>query len=259
MTQRSVRGTLEDIAKKVKREKLLPPAIVIIGEVVKVGEKFDWLKKGKKVLFTGLSKERFFLKGNYFHLPLIRIEPMKDYSEFDGYLRDIKRFEWVVFSSRYGVKYFFERLMAIGKDVRSLGGIKIAAIGTSTKNALFALGITTDLVPREESSRGLLKEFGRLGVNGKRIFLPRSDISDKNLSSGLGDLGAIVTTTYAYRNVPAQTLPDLDLGWFDEVAFTSPSGVRNFVKKYKGLPKGVKADYIGDVTSKEAKRWHLAD
>jgi len=52
-------------------------------------------------------------------------------------------------------------------------------------------------------------------------------------------------------------LPDLDLSRFDEIMFTSPSTVRNFKKRYKRVPKGVKISWIGDVTSKEVKRCRL--
>ena len=250
-------GTLGDIAAKAKRARVRPPAIVIVGEVVKLERRFNWLRKTKRILFTGLSKERFFMNGAYFHLPTIKIEPMADDSQFDNHLRNIKAFDWIVFSSRYGVEYFFKRLKHIGLDVRTLKGIKIASIGSSTARSLSELGIVSDLVPKEESSEGLLKEFGRVGVRGRKLFLPRSDISDKHLSDGFAKLGAKVTTSFAYRNVPAGGLPDLNLGWFDEVMFTSPSGVRNFISRYGALPKGVKPSFIGDVTLKEGKRCRL--
>ena len=51
-------------------------------------KEFNWLKKTRRILFTGLSKERFFIKGAYFHLPLIKIEPLEDYEEFDNYLKN---------------------------------------------------------------------------------------------------------------------------------------------------------------------------
>lgn len=255
VTQKVLTGALGDIAAKAGENKIRPPAIIIIGEVVKLEKRFDWLRKNKRILFTGLSKERYFTKGaNYFHLPLIRIVPMEGYEEFDGHLKDIRRFDWVIFSSRYGVEYFFKRLEIIGYDSRALSGVKVAAIGASTKDRLLDFGILADLVPRDESSEGLLKEFGKIGLKGAKIFLPRSDISDKNLSDGFKRLGAQVLTAFAYRNVPAKDLPDLDLNSFDEIMFTSPSTVRNFKARYGKVPRRVKASFIGAVTRKEAQR-----
>jgi len=259
LTQSRVIGTLRDIVLKIKKQKLKPPVIIIIGEVVKLERKFNWLEKNRKILFTGLSQERFFLKGNYLHLPLIRIAPLYDYGEFDTHLKNLKGFDWLVFTSRYGVKYFFERLKTIELDSRVLKGIQIAAIGNSTENALFECGIRADLVPKKESSIGLLEGFKRLDLNNKKIFLPRSDLSDKGLELGLRKLGARIIAPVAYRNVMPENLPDLDLEDFDEILFTSPSGVRNFVKRYGPIPGRIKVNCIGGVTRKEAKRCRALD
>ncbi|MBU1998351.1 MAG: uroporphyrinogen-III C-methyltransferase [Candidatus Omnitrophota bacterium] len=256
-TQKVLSANLEDIAKRAKREGIKPPAIIVVGDVVKLGKRFNWLKKNKKIIFTGLSEERFFIKGVYFHLPLIKIEPMDDYRGFDNYLKNISDYDWLIFASRYGVEYFFKRLEAVGLDSRVLNGIKIAAVGDSTKNRLLDFGIKADLVPRNESSKGLIERFKKENFKGKNIFLPRSDISDKGLEKELGKLGALVTTSVAYRNVMPKDLPDLDLNDFDKIMFTSPSTVRNFKKRYKKVPKKVKIRYIGDVTLREIKRCRL--
>jgi uroporphyrinogen III methyltransferase/synthase len=250
---------LDDIAARAKNKKIRPPAIVIVGQVVNSERKLDWLKKSRKILFTGLSKERFFTKGFYIHLPLIKIAPLGSYKEFDAHLKNLGEFDWLVFTSRYGVKYFFERLRSVGLDSRSLCGAQIAVIGNSTKNALLERGIITDLVPEEESSTGLLKKLKTIDLKDKKIFLPRSDLSDKGLTDGLKRMGARVTASVAYTNEMPENLPDLELGSFDEVMFTSPSGVRNFMKRYGPVPEGVKVSCIGEVTEREAMRCRLLD
>lgn len=256
-TQKVLSGTLGDIAKRAKRERIKPPAIIVVGDVVKLGKRFNWLRKNKKILFTGLSEERFFIKGVYFHLPLIKIEPMNDYREFDNYLKNIGDYDWIIFASRYGAEYFFKRLGAVGLDSRVLNGIRIAAVGNSTRNRLSDFGIRADLVPKDESSKGMVKEFKKIDLKNKKAFLPRSDISDKGLESELKRLGANVTSSFAYRNVMPDDLPDLDWRNFNEIIFTSPSTVKNFKKRYKRVPKKVKIRYIGDVTLREIKRCRL--
>ncbi|MDP6686160.1 MAG: uroporphyrinogen-III C-methyltransferase, partial [Candidatus Omnitrophota bacterium] len=222
-TQRVLTGALKDIVKKAKRERIKPPAIIIVGKVVSLEKRCNWLKKNKRVLFTGLSKERFFIDGTYFHLPLIKMGPLSDYREFDNYLKGINRFDWIVFASRYGVEYFFKRLKLIGGDVRALKGIKMAVVGNSTKERLLDFGILSDLVPKNESSLGLVERFKKEDLSGKKIFMPRSDLSDKGLEKALERLGARVTTSVAYKNTREENLPDLDLNFFDEIMFTSPS------------------------------------
>ncbi|MFH1779095.1 MAG: uroporphyrinogen-III C-methyltransferase [Candidatus Omnitrophota bacterium] len=257
LTQKVLTGTLGNIVTRAKEQNIKPPAIIIIGEVVKLEKEFNWLKKNKRILFTGISPQRFFEKGTIFHQPLIKMEPLNDYKEFDKEIRSIDGYDWIIFSSRYGVQYFFQRLYKIGYDTRRLSEVKIAAIGNSTRNWLLDFGVIADVVPKEESSKGLINEFKKIDIRNRRIFLPRSDISDKGLAQGLSSLGAKVTSCVAYKNVMPDNLPDLDLRFFDEVMFTSPSGVRNFVKRYGTLPKSVKVRCIGDVTFKEARRWHL--
>lgn len=256
-TQRLLTGTLKDIAKKARLWKISSPAVVIVGEVVNLESRFNWFRKNKRILFTGLSKERYFTKEKYFHLPLIKIEPMENYRKFDNYLKNIKKFDWIVFTSRYGVEYFFKRLKATGQDSRALGNIKIAAIGNSTGNRLLEFGIRADLIPEKESSRGLIEKFKKMNLKAKRIFLPRSDISDKGLSQAFRDMGARVTQGYAYKNVMPDNLPELDLKSFDEIVFSSPSTVRNFKKRYKAVPENVRISCIGETTLKEARRCRL--
>jgi uroporphyrinogen III methyltransferase/synthase len=275
ITQKIVKGSLRDISKKTRKGKIKPPAIIIIGEVVRLEKDFNWLRKSKKVLFTGLSNERFFTDGIYFHLPLIKIEPLDDYRELDKWIKKIcgnhqpstinykPIFDWIVFSSRYGVKYFFERTNKLGYDSRYLFGIKIAAIGSSTANKLRDFGIIPDLVPRNESSQGLIEEFKKVIQRSTvrspqlKIFLLRSNLADKGLKKGLSKLGFKVTSCIAYRNQMPTNLPDLD--GFDEIMFTSPSTVRNFKKRYKKIPQKVKVKYIGEVTKREVRRQFIVD
>lgn len=252
INQKILKGRLNNIAKLVERKGIKPPAIFIIGQVADFEKRFNWLGKNKRILFTGLSKERFFIKGTYIHLPLIKIEPISSYVEFDAYLKNIKEFDWIVFTSRYGVKYFFERLKINRIDSRNLKGIQIAVIGSSTRDGLLEFGIIADIVPKKETVAGLLEEFKKINLKNKRIFLPRSDISDKGITEGLTKMSACVTASVAYRNVMPGNLPDLDLKQFDEIIFCSPAGVRNFVKRFGAIPK--KVSCIGEVTKKEVRR-----
>ena len=253
--QKQVFGNLKNIVEKVKLEKISAPAVAVIGEVVKKGERFNWFKKTKKILFTGISPERYFEKGLIFYLRMIEIKPLDNYTEMDKLIKKIDIFDWIVFSSRFGVYYFFQRLFELKKDTRSLKGIKIAAIGSSTANRLKEYGIIADLVPQKECSEGLLSEFKKTNIRGKKVFLPRSDIADKGLTEGLKKLGAKVHSYVAYKNVMPDNLPDLDLNFFDEIIFSSPSTVRNFIKRYGVPPAKTKIRTIGPVTEKEWEKY----
>ena len=88
--------------------------------------------------------------------------------------------------------------------------------------------------------------------------MPRSDIADKGLTEGINGLGAKVSACVAYKNVMPKGLQELDLDFFHEIMFTSPSGVRNFVKRYGRVPKKIKVSCIGDITLNEVRKWHLS-
>jgi uroporphyrinogen III methyltransferase/synthase len=252
--QRILTAELKDVAEKVREEGIKPPAIIIIGEIVKKSEKFNWFQKTKKILFTGISPQRYYERGIIFHLPLIEIKPLKSYTKMDSLLKKLNIFDWIVFTSRYGVFYFFDRLFKLKCDSRDLKGIKIAAIGNSTANRLKMYGISVDLVPQKESSQGLLNAFKKYSLENKNILLPRSDISDKGLTEGLSTKGGVVYPCVAYKNIMPSYLPPLNFDFFDEIIFTSPSGVRNFKKRYKRVPKRIRIRWIGDVTKKEVEK-----
>ncbi|MFN3966088.1 MAG: glutamate-5-semialdehyde dehydrogenase [Endomicrobiia bacterium] len=238
----------KDIAKKV-----LPKLAELY---TKAGVELRGCKKTKKILFTGLSSERFFEKGLIFHIPMIEIKELKNYKDLDDYIKKLilqKNVDWIIFTSRYAVYYFFERLYNLGYDTRILFGIKIAAIGSSTANRLKEYGVVCDLVPKRECSLGLIDEFKKILKSSKqkvKIFLPRSDIADKGLTEMLKKLGAEVYPSVVYKNVIPENLPEIDFSFFDEIIFSSPSCVKNFVKKYGVPPEKLKLKSIGKVTEK---------
>jgi len=255
---RMVRSTLENIASASSEGGIGSPAVFIMGRSAATG-KSSAATVGR-ALFTGLSEERFFAGRRCFHLPMIRIAPLTDYGELDAHLKNIGNFDRIIFTSRYGARYFFMRLNALGLDSRALRGIGITAIGSSTRKCLQGFGILADMVPERESSEGLLDEFAKMNMRGEKIFLPRSDLSDKGMTERLERMGAEVTACVAYRNMAPSFLPDIDFSVFDEIIFTSPSGVRNFVKRYGNeLPVRVRITCIGGVTLREAGKCGLAE
>lgn len=255
LEQRYVISSLGNIQEDVRKHNITPPTIFIIGDVVKYEEQLNWYKSQKKILFTGISEERFFEEGIIFHLPMVKIVPLEDYSELERYIERVanKEFDWVVFCSRYGVYYFFKTLYNLKMDTRVLSGVKIAAIGNSTSNSLKNHGVIADLVPTEESSEGLLEAFK--GVPRGRIFLPRSDLSDKGLGDGFRKLGFYVEECYAYRNIMPENLPDVDFSLIDEIIFTSPSTVRNFLRRYGSIPLDKEIRCIGPKTRRELEKY----
>ena len=173
-------------------------------------------------------------------VPTISVEPPRSPLQMDKAIRGLVegRYEWVAFTSVNAVKAVREKFEEYGLDARAFSGLKVAAVGEVTAQALQAWGIEPDLVPSgEQSAAGLSAEFPPYDdvldpIN--RVFLPRADIATETLAEGLKALGWEVEDVTAYRTVratppPAPVREAIKTGKFDAVVFTSSSTVRNLV------------------------------
>jgi uroporphyrinogen-III synthase len=178
--------------------------------------------------------------------PAIRIE-FTDPPELDRALAEIRRYDWVIFTSRSGVEAVFRR-------TATLEGPKVAAIGPATAQALRTRGIEPDLIPREYVAEAILEALGE--VRGLAFLLPRADIAREALAEGLRQRGAQVAEIAAYRTIPEPKRP-ADLGRVDAITFTSSSTVRGFLAGGP-IPPGAKIVCIGPITARTARQCGLA-
>lgn|SRR5574341_36876 len=187
--------------------------------------------------------------------PVIEIRPMEDHTQLDQALRNLNKYEWVVFTSANGVDVMFNRLLA-GTHFP-----KVAAIGPKTAEALKARGVTPDFVPEEYVAESILPGLGDL--KNKWVLLPRAEIARKALPKAIANAGGIAHEIAVYKTLPAQIDPNglaaLKSG-VDWITFTSPSTVQNFVeivRKQKMDPFQLKSNpkiaCIGPITKNAAK------
>ncbi|GAB76900.1 uroporphyrinogen III methyltransferase / synthase [Austwickia chelonae] len=173
-------------------------------------------------------------------VPTISVEPPRTPAQMDKSIEGMVtgRYEWVGFTSVNAVRAVKEKFAERGLDSRAFAGLKIAAVGGVTADALRAMGLEPDLIPSgEQSARGLLEDWPAYDadldpING--VFLPRADIATDVLVAGLQELGWAVDDVTAYRTVraappPAPVREAIKKGDFDAVLFTSSSTVRNLV------------------------------
>ena len=251
--QRVITGTLEDFEEKVKEVKLRTPAIFIVGKVVELQQTLDWFGKKPNVLVMGNHPQRYAYLGNIVHRRIIDCVPIEDYTQADKAIERIAEFNWIVLTSVSGAKYLFERLATMNLDARALANAKIAAIGKTTAERLTEYGIKADLVPKDESSQGLVEEFKKLNMKESKILFPQAEVASKVLPAGLTQLGAKVEAAVVYRTVEVEP-EEVDFDYIDKVLFTSGSTVRAFAKRYGGLPEKVEALALGIPTQEEAKK-----
>jgi uroporphyrinogen III methyltransferase/synthase len=251
--QRVITGKLKDFCEVVEKEKVRPPTVFIVGKVIELQEKLDWFTRKPNILVLGNHPERYRHLGNIVHRRIIDCVPIDNYRKADAVLNKIAKFDWIIFTSANGIKFGFERLYAMGVDVRVLSGVKVAAIGRATANRLTEYGILADMVPEVESSAGLLEVFDKLEMNDKKVLLLQAEVSSKELSEGLLRMNAVVEKVAVYKTV--QTEPgDVNFDYIDQVLFTSGSTARAFARYFGKVPDDVKAYCLGPATLNEVKK-----
>ena len=249
--QQTVVSTLEDIAVDARAAGMQPPAITVVGDIVATRDALSWFETkplyGWRILVPRTKEQSEGLAARLRsygavseEVPTISVEPPRNPQQMDKAVRGLVegRYEWIAFTSVNAVKAVREKFEEYGLDARAFSGLKIAAVGDKTAEAISEWGIRPDLVPTgEQSARGLLEEwppFDDVLDPINRIFMPRADIATETLVAGLIELGWEVDDVTAYRTVraappPAPTREAIKTGKFDAVLFTSSSTVRNLV------------------------------
>jgi len=270
-SQQVVTGTLGTLPRLIAECGMKPPATIVIGTVVGLREKLDWFGRlplsGRKIVVTRARGQAGELSGKLRDLgaevieyPTIEILPAADYGPLDEAIAHLGEYDWLIFTSANGVRFFMERLDASRSDLRALRA-RIAAIGPATRRAVEALHLKVDLMPREYVAESLVEAFVNEELAGKRILLPRAAVARDVAPAELSSRGARVDVVEAYRTVvpedararaaeifQGETKPD----W---ILFTSSSTVSNFVDAAGAAAlDGVRVASIGPVTTATARR-----
>lgn len=270
---KSVTGTLKNIVQKVKEADIRPPAIIVVGEVVRLKEEINWFEKqpllGRRIVITRTRSQASALVNSLealgaecIELPTIDIKPPDDMEALDTAIRRSASYEWIVFSSTNAVECFCSRMFEIGLDARHLGRCGIAAVGTSTAEALMKYHLKPDLIPEDFRAEGLLKAFQKMETAIHRVLIPRAEKARELLPEGLRRLGAHVDVVAAYKTVPAmitgEQIEELEERPVDIVTFTSSSTVKNFCTVVsegvrEKIFESAKIASIGPITSKTCR------
>ena len=268
--QVTVEGTLGDLGERVRKEGLRPPALVVVGEVVRLREKLNWFERlplfGQRIVVTrpkeqaaALSHRLRALGAEVIALPTIEIRPPDDWGPLDAAIAELETYDWLIFTSANGVRHFVERLDASDRDIRAIRA-KVCAIGPATAECLARLHIKVDRTPEEYVAESLLAALSDDELRGKRILLPRARVARDVIPVELEKRGAKVNVTPSYQTVVPEDVAARVERLFDGsrkpdwVTFTSSSTVRNFVSicPVEGL-EGVRVGSIGPITSATAR------
>ncbi len=264
--QTVVEGTIESLPAEIALAKLKPPALIIVGEVVSLRPKLNWFERlplfGTSIVVTrarsqaGPFREALRTLGaEVIELPTIETEPLPAGGSLDDAISDLAGYDWLVFTSANGVRYFIDRLDGSGRDLRDLHA-KICAIGPATADAVRALHLNVDLLPEQFVAEGVLAAFERHDLDGKKVLLPRAAQARDVLPLELEKRGAEVHVAPAYQTVLPEASEALAKKVFtatrnpDWITFTSSSTATNFATLVPvDRLQGVRIASIGPITS----------
>ena len=274
--QRTLVTTLEKAAADAKAAAFHAPAVIVIGEVVRLREKLRWFDVrerrpllGKHILVTRaraqasrLSERLVALGATVIETPAIRIEkPTDDYAALDRAICELATYDWLLLTSANGVAHFFARLFAQGLDARALSHLQVAAIGPATSRALYLYGVKADAVPQEYRAEGVIDMLADKIHQGSRILIARAEKAREILPQRLQALGAEVEVAPAYCTVAEHVDTSSIIEAFqrkkiDLVTFTSSSTVENLVHMLGNVEvlKQVSCAVIGPITAETCRK-----
>ncbi len=275
--QKTLIGTLKNISDIVKEKDIKPPAVMVVGDVVKLRAVLTWYEKkplfGHRILVTREHAEGFEplaeLGAEIIEFPTIQIMPPENYEELDTSINKIAQYDWIIFTSRNGVKYFFKRFFEKEKDIRELAGIMICAIGVKTAQEIRKYGLNVDLIPEEFRAEGLISLLQKFEgarhkeLKGMKFLLPRAEVAREIFPDRVREIGGEIDVPVAYRTVKPEFHGKrlrrfLKEGRISIATFTSAATFNNFLeimgKEAEELLSGVGIAVIGPVTGKAVEK-----
>lgn len=265
--QRTVRARLCEISNAVKRERLEPPAVIVVGETAD----FDFSPSFKlplenisvAVTSTAKTSEKLIKllekEGAYARrLCGLEVREICENPAFDDALNNVCEYDWLVFTSPNGAEFFFDRLRRQRIDVRKLGQIKLAAIGVGTAEILESFGLYPELVPNEFTTECLAKTLAEQVSTEEKILILRSAEGSPRLTEILSERGVSYNDIHIYEPVYSEGENPFQAE-YDYLIFTSASGVRNFFKSGHTVGDETNIICIGRITADALKEYNISD
>ncbi|MEO8497526.1 MAG: uroporphyrinogen-III synthase, partial [Planctomycetota bacterium] len=262
--QQRVSCRLGDLVETLESRKIRPPTIIVVGEVARLADTFAWFDKrplfGQRILVSRPRDQANQLAALLEELgagtviqPAIKISAPSDWQPVDDAIRGLSSFDWLVFSSSNGVRYFIDRLLATGSDLRALGGISLAAIGPGTADELSRYHLKVDLQPSEFRAESLAAELTPL-AKGKRFLLARASRGREVLADEITAAGGAVTQIVVYNSLDvdapnAETAAELAAGKIHWVTVTSSAIARSLAAMFGSALSQARLASISPITS----------
>jgi len=247
--QRTLEGTLSTIADEVERTQFGAPAITVIGDVVKLRKRLNWFEQrplfGQRIVVTREREqgrefvERLAEQGaGVIEVPVLKFAAPTRREPVAEALAGLHAYDWIVFTSANGVRWFFDFFFKAFKDLRDLGALRLAAVGPATAAGLTDLHLQVDVMPERHDAAHVARALAKFeSLDNLRVLLARAEVATPELPRLLEEKGAIVDDVAFYRT-EAETEGDHGAGQklleegADWLTFTSGSTVQHFHDRF---------------------------
>ena len=251
--QRKCIGTLADIGEKIEEAKLTSPAIIVVGDVVSLNDRLDFFEKrplfGRKITVPYIKTNELIAKLQQLGADITPVKTgiIKPVI-IPKFVDKVRSADWIVFTSKNGVRSFFYNLELAGADIRLIANARFAVVGKATEKELVKHHINADIIPAEQTGKGLADAMKLCmpyvyGESDEDTFdLSNGNISDKmckvcifsakeaspDLEAGLKEICELEKID-AYVNEQAyESIPESIGKMVSEAVFTSASNVERF-------------------------------
>ncbi|MGQ0764842.1 MAG: uroporphyrinogen-III C-methyltransferase [Gemmatimonadota bacterium] len=263
-SERVIRSSLADVATDAVQAGIEAPAVIVVGATAALGGARGPLA-GRRIVVTrprpasnALLRDLRGLGAEVQHLPLIKVALLGPSAS--GALRRLGDFDWIVFTSRHGVRGFWAQLRQLGADARSLRTSKVAAVGPATARALDQWGIRADLIAAPARAESLLEALLSRDEPPRHVLHPCGNLAGDTLTKGLVRAGVATERLEVYRTlllVPDENPASVLARGTDAILLASPSAAMALGRSGADV-RNIPMICIGPTTGDAARAegWH---
>lgn len=174
-------------------------------------------------------------------LPLIRVSKHIEKQSLADVLLELGGYDWIVFTSANGVRYFFEEFNRIFDDIRALGLLRFACIGDATAKAIRELHLKVECQPKIATAEALADELVATGsLDSAKVAVITGNLNRETLVEKLEAANAIVDQLQVYQTEKTDLTDDAAAADFrakgaDAILFVSSSAAQSFVDQAAAL------------------------
>lgn len=259
--QKVFKSKIYKILEDMKDEEFFSPTLIVVGKTVGFSDDLNYFEKrplfNKNVLITRSFKESLILSeslkrlgANVINAPTFTINPVN----LDLLERDIGNFsyDYLIFTSVNSVRIFFNILLK-KYDIRKIGNVKIAAIGSKCKEAIEKYNLKVDYYSKEGVAEKLYNKLFSVMKKEDRVYLPHSNLTRAYIIKKMAEKSNLKELVIYENQIVRQKVKYN--GKIDAALFMSSSSVNNFIDVYgKDALDNAKIFSIGNITTETLKK-----